>query len=129
MEKNKIKVFEGVGRFIDATHIEVDGDKKMTLVAKNTIIATGSKPGTLPFITLDKERVITSTCNVTALQDLVHVLSILLLLAKFVDHQSIEDSTVTLRDRDSMQQDRIAIASLPDLLDKKLNMKHWLQKI
>ena len=31
MEKNKIKVFEGVGRFIDATHIEVDGEKKMTL--------------------------------------------------------------------------------------------------
>ena len=61
MEKNKIKVFEGVGRFIDATHIEVDGEKKMTLVAKNTIIATGSKPGTLPFISLDKERVITST--------------------------------------------------------------------
>ena len=61
MDKNKIKVFEGVGRFIDATHIEVDGEKKMTLVAKNTIIATGSKPGTLPFITLDKERVITST--------------------------------------------------------------------
>ncbi len=28
MEKNKIKVFEGVGRFIDATHIEVDGEKK-----------------------------------------------------------------------------------------------------
>ena len=46
-----------------------------------------------------------------------------------VDHQSIEDSTVTLRDRDSMQQDRIAIANLPDLLDKKLNTKHWLQKI
>ena len=61
MDKNKIKVFEGVGRFIDATHIEVDGEKKMTLVAKNTIIATGSKPGTLPFIKLDKERVITST--------------------------------------------------------------------
>lgn len=61
MDKNKIIVFEGVGRFIDATHIEVDGKKKMTLVAKNTIIATGSKPGTLPFIKLDKERVITST--------------------------------------------------------------------
>jgi len=46
-----------------------------------------------------------------------------------VDHQSIEDSTVTLRDRDSMQQDRIAIANLPDLLDEKLNIKHWLQKM
>jgi len=31
------------------------------LKAKNSIIATGSKPATLPFIKLDKERVITST--------------------------------------------------------------------
>ena len=36
-------------------------EKKQTLEAKNIIIATGSKPGTLPFIELDKERVITST--------------------------------------------------------------------
>jgi len=35
--------------------------KKQTIEAKNTIIATGSKPATLPFIKLDKERIITST--------------------------------------------------------------------
>ena len=46
-----------------------------------------------------------------------------------VDHQSLEDKTVTLRDRDSMQQERVAIADLPKLLDEKLNIKHWLQKI
>ena len=46
-----------------------------------------------------------------------------------VDHQSLEDKTVTLRDRDSMQQERIAIADLPALLDARLNIKHWLQKI
>ena len=63
MDKNKIDVYEGVGGFKDATHIDIalsDG-KKETIAAKNTIIATGSKPSTLPFITLDKERVITST--------------------------------------------------------------------
>ncbi len=63
MDKNKIDVYEGVGSFKDATHIDIalsDG-KKETIAAKNTIIATGSKPSTLPFITLDKERVITST--------------------------------------------------------------------
>ncbi|GAA4278488.1 dihydrolipoyl dehydrogenase [Aquimarina mytili] len=63
MKKNKIDVFEGVGSFKDATHINVtkaDG-KVDTIEAKNTIIATGSKPSTLPFIKLDKKRVITST--------------------------------------------------------------------
>ncbi len=46
-----------------------------------------------------------------------------------VDHQSLEDKTVTLRDRDSMQQERIEIADLDRFLDDKLNPKHWLQKI
>lgn len=61
MDKNKIEVFHGLGSFIDATHIQIEGEKKQTLEAKNIIIATGSKPGTLPFIEFDKERVITST--------------------------------------------------------------------
>ena len=63
MDKNKINVFEGVGSFKDAAHIDItknDGSTE-TIEAKNTIIATGSKPSTLPFITLDKERIITST--------------------------------------------------------------------
>jgi dihydrolipoamide dehydrogenase len=63
MDKNKIDVYEGVGSFKDATHVNItknDG-KVETIESKNTIIATGSKPSTLPFITLDKERVITST--------------------------------------------------------------------
>ncbi|MEM0518684.1 dihydrolipoyl dehydrogenase [Aequorivita flava] len=62
MNKNKIDVFTGMGAFKDATHIEItEGEKKQTIEAKNTIIATGSKPATLPFIKLDKERIITST--------------------------------------------------------------------
>lgn len=63
MDKNKIDVFEGLGSFKDATHISIkksDG-KTETIEAKNTIIATGSKPSSLPFIKLDKERIITST--------------------------------------------------------------------
>ncbi|MGA0212594.1 MAG: dihydrolipoyl dehydrogenase [Flavobacteriaceae bacterium] len=61
MEKNKITVLQGVGSFIDATHIKIEGKDAQTIEAKNTIIATGSKPASLPFIKLDKERVITST--------------------------------------------------------------------
>ena len=63
MDKNKITVFEGVGSFESATQIKVtknDGSSE-TIESKYTIIATGSKPSSLPFISLDKERIITST--------------------------------------------------------------------
>ncbi|MGM1055826.1 MAG: dihydrolipoyl dehydrogenase [Bacteroidota bacterium] len=63
MDKNKIDVIHGVGSFKDATHINIDMTEggSETIEAKNIIIATGSKPASLPFIKLDKERVITST--------------------------------------------------------------------
>ena len=37
-----------------------------------------------------------------------------------VDHQSLEDRTVTLRDRDSLEQVRVAIDELPGELAKRL---------
>ena len=63
MDKNKIDVYEGLGSFKDATHITITPSKgkAQTIEAKNIIVATGSKPSSLPFIKLDKERVITST--------------------------------------------------------------------
>ena len=61
MKKNKIDVYEGLGSFKDATHIAINGKESTEIEAKHTIIATGSKPSNLPFITIDKERVITST--------------------------------------------------------------------
>lgn len=63
MDKNKITVFEGVGSFEDATHIKItknDGSDEI-ITSQYSIIATGSKPSSLPFITIDKERIITST--------------------------------------------------------------------
>ena len=44
-----------------------------------------------------------------------------------VDHQSKTDKTVTIRDRDTMKQQRISIAEINGYLDKKLNVKNWLQ--
>ncbi len=61
MKKNKIDVYQGLGSFKDATHITISGEETTEIEAKNTIIATGSKPSNLPFINIDKERVITST--------------------------------------------------------------------
>lgn len=63
MKKNKIDVFTGHGSFVNTNTIQIvkqDGTSE-TIETGKTIIATGSKPSTLPFITLDKKRIITST--------------------------------------------------------------------
>lgn len=63
MDKNKIDVFNAIGSFESSTQIKVTADDGsfQVIQATYTIIATGSKPATLPFITIDKERIITST--------------------------------------------------------------------
>ena len=63
MKKNKIDTYYGVGSFIDKNTINIkkaEGtDQQIT--GKNVIIATGSKPSALPFLKIDKKRIITST--------------------------------------------------------------------
>jgi len=46
-----------------------------------------------------------------------------------VDHQSLEDRTVTLRDRDSMQQSRVAIDELPKIISEKVSMTEALKAL
>ena len=46
-----------------------------------------------------------------------------------VDHQTLEDNTVTLRYRDTMQQDRVKIDDLFNIIDKACNIKHLLRKL
>jgi dihydrolipoamide dehydrogenase len=63
MKKNKITVYTGVGSFENKTTINItkaDGKVEQIESAK-TIIATGSKPSSLPGIEIDKKRIITST--------------------------------------------------------------------
>jgi dihydrolipoamide dehydrogenase len=63
MKKNKIDVHQGLGSFVNNTTVKVTKDDGAAeeIQGKNIIIATGSKPANLPFIKLDKDRVITST--------------------------------------------------------------------
>ena len=61
MKKNKIDRYQGVAAFNDSTHIKINGDNPEIIEANYTIIATGSKPTQLPFVQIDKERIITST--------------------------------------------------------------------
>jgi dihydrolipoamide dehydrogenase len=63
MKKNKIAVITGHATFINKNTIEIAGadGKKVQIETTNTIIATGSKPSSLPGLEIDKKRVITST--------------------------------------------------------------------
>ncbi|MEQ8424127.1 MAG: His/Gly/Thr/Pro-type tRNA ligase C-terminal domain-containing protein, partial [Cyclobacteriaceae bacterium] len=46
-----------------------------------------------------------------------------------VDHQTIQDNTVTLRYRDSMKQERLAIPQLKPKLSEAVSIKALLDKI
>ena len=46
-----------------------------------------------------------------------------------VDHQSLEDQTVTLRERDSMEQIRIAIADLKTTIQDQVSITTLLKKL
>ena len=46
-----------------------------------------------------------------------------------IDHQTLEDRTVTIRDRDSMKQERIALDAVGGILNEKLDIKNWLKNI
>lgn len=63
MDKNKVTVYQGVGSFVDKTTIAIKDSEgnSTTISAKNTIIATGSKPNFFPGMEPDKDRIITST--------------------------------------------------------------------
>ncbi len=63
MKKNKIDTYYGTGSFVSKNKIAVTNSKgEVTeLETEKTIIATGSKPTKLPFLPIDKKRVITST--------------------------------------------------------------------
>lgn len=64
MRKNKVKVMQGVGSFVTNESLKVtktDDDTEIIIKSKKYIIATGSKPTTIPGVVIDKKRIITST--------------------------------------------------------------------
>jgi glycyl-tRNA synthetase len=46
-----------------------------------------------------------------------------------IDHQTLKDNTVTIRDRDTMEQERVLPDKLSGILDAKVNRKHLLKKL
>ena len=63
MKKNKITVLTGHATFKDAQTIIVNGEAgaEQTVNTERVIIATGSKPSSIPGVVCDKKRIITST--------------------------------------------------------------------
>lgn len=62
-KKNKVDSFLGIGSFVDKNTVKITGSegKPQQITGKNIIIASGSKPTALPFLPVDKKRIITST--------------------------------------------------------------------
>ncbi|MDO4230429.1 MAG: His/Gly/Thr/Pro-type tRNA ligase C-terminal domain-containing protein, partial [Capnocytophaga sp.] len=46
-----------------------------------------------------------------------------------VDHQTKEDNTVTIRHRDTMEQKRVKIEELRNIIFQEVDMNQWLRKI
>ncbi|KFF20733.1 dihydrolipoyl dehydrogenase [Chryseobacterium sp. JM1] len=62
MSKNKITRLKGIATFVNDSVIKVTNGLEVTeITAQNYIIATGSKPSSIPGVAIDKQRIITST--------------------------------------------------------------------
>ncbi|SHG53246.1 glycine--tRNA ligase [Flagellimonas flava] len=46
-----------------------------------------------------------------------------------VDHQTLEDDTVTIRHRDTMEQQRVQLSEVKEIISKEVDMRYWLQRI
>lgn len=46
-----------------------------------------------------------------------------------VDHDTLNDNTVTIRYRDTMEQKRVSITELKDIIKQEVDVRNWLQKI
>ena len=46
-----------------------------------------------------------------------------------IDHDSLQDNCVTIRERDTMTQERVPIAQLRDIVDKKVNLNNLLRNL
>ena len=46
-----------------------------------------------------------------------------------IDHQTLEDETVTIRHRDTMEQQRVKLSEVKGIISKEVDMREWLKRI
>ncbi|HEY4635942.1 MAG TPA: dihydrolipoyl dehydrogenase [Rhodospirillales bacterium] len=75
--KNKVTAITGTARIANAGEVEVkaNSSKPQKIAAKNILIATGSEPTPLPGLTVDEQRIVTST-GALALKDVPKKLAV-----------------------------------------------------
>jgi dihydrolipoamide dehydrogenase len=63
MKKNKIEIISGTAKLIGANKLEVTKEGKVvdTIVSKNIILATGARTRSIPGVTIDRKKIITSS--------------------------------------------------------------------
>lgn len=133
MKKNKVTVFIGHGSFLSKNKIEItkaDGTKQ-EVESDKIIIATGSKPASLPGIEIDKKRIITST-EALVLKEVPKHLVIIgggvigLELGSVYARLGSKITVVEYADRIVAGMDRAIIKELQRVLEKDLDFKFLL---
>ena len=59
--KNKVTHYQGKGRLVDTTHVEIQGKETQTIQGKTIILAMGSEPIPLSFLPFDEKNIVSST--------------------------------------------------------------------
>lgn len=133
MKKNKIKVYHGHATFTSPTQIQISTDKETyPLTAKYFVIATGSKPASLPGIEIDKKQIITST-QALELENIPEHLIIIgggvigLELGSVFARLGSKISVIEFLDRIIPSMDAALSKELQRLLKKNLGFEFYLQ--
>ena len=62
LKKNRVTHVEGYGRLLGGGAVEVEkGGERQTITAGDIVVATGSRPRSLPFLEIDEQRIWSST--------------------------------------------------------------------
>lgn len=135
MKKGKIDVFEGTGRMLGPSifspspggtvSVEMNnGDENEMLIPKNVIIATGSRPRTLPGLTIDGEFVMTSdeALDMTELPSSILIVGggvIGIEWASMLNDFGVEVTVIEYADRIIPTEDEAISKEMKKLLEKK----------
>jgi len=133
MKKNKITVFTGVASFVSPTQIIVKSENQtQELTAKYFVIATGSKPASLPNVEIDKKQIITST-EALELETIPNHLIVIgggvigLELGSVFARLGSKVSVIEYFDRIIPSMDSSLSRELQRILKKNLNFEFYLQ--
>lgn len=60
LEANQVTIYRGTGTVLDSHQVQIDGENSQIITGEYILIATGSKPGSLPIEGIDLEGVLNS---------------------------------------------------------------------